>query len=176
MRHHTKKNNRRYRGFTLVELLVVISIISLLSSIVLTSVNNARAKARDARRLTDVKQIQTALELYYDTNGRYPIALAYVGGSTDEEWSRLLQPALAPYLSVLPKEQSRGLLYLYSSTNAGQKYGLMVSMEHPSNFHLVNNDGGRTNNNNHYYEVGPSPSACAAAGIDWWGDTNINCQ
>ncbi len=61
------------KGFTLIELLVVISIIGLLSSVVLTSVNSARAKARDARRITDLKQIQTALEFYYDTNGSYPI-------------------------------------------------------------------------------------------------------
>jgi len=52
-------------GFTLIELLVVISIIGLLSSIVLTSVNSARAKARDARRLADLRQIQNALALYY---------------------------------------------------------------------------------------------------------------
>lgn len=59
-------------GFTLIELLVVISIISLLSSIVLTSVNSARAKARDARRLADLRQIQNALALYYEGNGSYP--------------------------------------------------------------------------------------------------------
>ena len=60
------------RGFTLIELLVVISIISLLSSIVLTSVNSARKKARDARRLTDMRTMQTALEFYYDQNNQYP--------------------------------------------------------------------------------------------------------
>jgi prepilin-type N-terminal cleavage/methylation domain-containing protein len=51
-------------GFTLIELLVVISIISLLSSVVLTSVNGARAKARDARRIADLKEMQKALEFY----------------------------------------------------------------------------------------------------------------
>lgn len=59
-------------GFTLVELLVVISIISLLSSIVFSSISSARSKARDARRITDMKQITTALYLYYDKNGFYP--------------------------------------------------------------------------------------------------------
>lgn len=66
------KKSLHPRGFTLVELLVVISIISLLASIVLTSVNSARAKARDARRLTDMKTMQTALEFYYDQFGQYP--------------------------------------------------------------------------------------------------------
>lgn len=61
-------------GFTLIELLVVISIISLLSSIVLTSVNSARAKARDARRMADITALRNALALYYDdTNGSYPL-------------------------------------------------------------------------------------------------------
>ncbi|MEK7995391.1 MAG: type II secretion system protein, partial [Planctomycetota bacterium] len=60
------------RGFTLIELLVVIAIIGMLSSVILASLNTARQKARDARRLSDMKQIQTALELYYDTNRAYP--------------------------------------------------------------------------------------------------------
>ena len=61
------------KGFTLIELLVVISIISFLSTIVLTSVNTARAKARDVQRLSDMKQLQNALELYRNTNGSYPV-------------------------------------------------------------------------------------------------------
>lgn len=61
-------------GFTLVELLVVISIIGLLSSIVLASLNSARTKARDVRRRADLKQLQLALELYFDANGSYPVA------------------------------------------------------------------------------------------------------
>lgn len=60
------------QGFTLIELLVVISIIGLLSTIVLTSLNSARAKTRDAKRLSDMEQIQLALELYYADHGRYP--------------------------------------------------------------------------------------------------------
>ena len=62
------------KGFTLIELLVVISIIGLLSSVVLASLNSARAKARDARRFSDMRQIQLALELYRDSNGSYPSA------------------------------------------------------------------------------------------------------
>lgn len=60
------------KGFTLIELLVVIAIIGILSSVVLASLNSARQKARDARRISDAKNIQLALELYADSNGAYP--------------------------------------------------------------------------------------------------------
>jgi len=62
------------KGFTLIELLVVIAIIGLLSTIAVVALNSARAKSRDAKRVADVKQMQTALELAFaETNG-YPVA------------------------------------------------------------------------------------------------------
>jgi prepilin-type N-terminal cleavage/methylation domain-containing protein len=60
------------KGFTLIELLVVIAIIALLSTLSVVALNSARAKARDARRLSDIKQIRTALEMYFDQNMAYP--------------------------------------------------------------------------------------------------------
>lgn len=66
----------RKKGFTLIELLVVIAIIGILSSVVLASLNSARKKSRDARRIADIKQIQLALELYFDASSTYPAALA----------------------------------------------------------------------------------------------------
>jgi len=65
----------RNKGFTLIELLVVIAIIGILSSVVLASLNSAREKSRDAKRVSDVKQLQLALELYFDAEGGYPDAL-----------------------------------------------------------------------------------------------------
>ncbi|NMC51612.1 type II secretion system protein [Candidatus Kuenenbacteria bacterium] len=59
-------------GFTLIELLLVIAIIGLLATLAVTSLNNARIKSRDSRRLGDVRNIQTALELYFNDLGGYP--------------------------------------------------------------------------------------------------------
>ena len=63
-----RRDHTSLRGFTLIELLVVIAIIGILSSVVLASLNSARQKGRDAKRISDVKQLQLALELYYDAN------------------------------------------------------------------------------------------------------------
>ena len=60
------------KGFTLVELLVVISIIGLLSTIAIVSLGSARAKSRDTKRIADMKQVSTALEQYYSDQGGYP--------------------------------------------------------------------------------------------------------
>ena len=61
------------KGFTLIELLVVIAIIALLSTLSVVALNSARVKSRDARRLSDIKQIRTALEMYADSHGgQYP--------------------------------------------------------------------------------------------------------
>jgi prepilin-type N-terminal cleavage/methylation domain-containing protein len=63
--------NKHQKGFTLIELLVVIAIIGLLASVVLLALNSARAKARDSKRLADIKQMTTALELFYNDAGGY---------------------------------------------------------------------------------------------------------
>lgn len=73
-----KKNEK---GFTLIELLVVIAIIGLLATLSVVALNTARVKARDARRVADIKQIQTAVEMFYDTNSSYPTSTAILTAS-----------------------------------------------------------------------------------------------
>jgi len=66
------------KGFTLIELLVVIAIIGLLATLAVVALGSAREKARDSRRISDVKQVQTALEFYYTDNDAYPTAVSAV--------------------------------------------------------------------------------------------------
>jgi len=67
-----KKHFRLSRGFTLVELLVVIAIIGILATLLLLQLGVARQRARDVKRIADVNQLRTSVELYYDDNGSYP--------------------------------------------------------------------------------------------------------
>lgn len=65
-------NAMRRRAFTLVELLVVIAIIGLLSTIAAVSLGTARSKGKDTKRIADLKQVRSALDMYYQENGVYP--------------------------------------------------------------------------------------------------------
>ncbi|MDQ3098431.1 MAG: prepilin-type N-terminal cleavage/methylation domain-containing protein [bacterium] len=67
-----KNSDTKQQGFTLIELLVVISIIGILSALLLPNLTSAQARARDARRKSDLKAIATGLELYYNDNNYYP--------------------------------------------------------------------------------------------------------
>lgn len=105
------------KGFTLIELLVVIAIIGILSSVVLASLNSARTKSRDAKRVSDIKQLQLALELYYDDNAGYPSALT--------------EANLAGYIATIPTDPgSAGGSYAYAALNAGcTSYHLGAALE-----------------------------------------------
>lgn len=72
---------KQQKGFTLIELLVVIAIIALLSTLAVVALGSARQKSRDAKRLADVKQVSTALELYFTDQNTYPTATVTLGST-----------------------------------------------------------------------------------------------
>ena len=146
----------KQRGFTLIELLVVIAVIGILASVILASLNSARVKARDARRKSDIKQISTAIEMYYNDHGFYPPGNNIAGtnqfcmstptgasGETSDEygcWKEggTLATALKPYIPQLPTDPTNkvsacwadgGHFYTYISLNQGKGYSLLTSLE-----------------------------------------------
>ncbi len=101
------------KGFTLIELLVVIAIIGILSSVVLASLSTARQKSRDGKRVSDVGQIQLALELYFDAYQSYPTTTPVA--STVQIEGAIAQLATAGMLPKAPTPPN-------STAAAGPKY------------------------------------------------------
>ena len=119
------------RGFTLIELLIVIAIIGLLSTIITVAMGNARLKARDAKRMSDLKQIQTALELYYTDQNAYPAGNSIQLGSANYACLNLVSgftTAGCPnaFMATVPVDPSNNN-YLY--TAASSTYTVSATLE-----------------------------------------------
>jgi type II secretion system protein G len=126
---------RSTRGFTLIELLVVIAIIGILSAVVLASLNTARAKARDAQRISNIKSLETAMELYYTDHGTYPED----GTANTQHAIAELASYLTPkYISTIPDDPLKGtsfqfaFQYVWGGTPAGSGYAFRVYLESSS--------------------------------------------
>lgn len=102
-------------AFTLVELLIVLAIIGLLSSVVIASTTTSRSKTRDVRRIVDLKEIQLALATYYDVNKSYPASLNTI--------------VTEKYLASIPVDPDATRSYEYSQLNSGKSYCLGANLE-----------------------------------------------
>jgi len=116
------------KGFTLIEMLIVITIIALLASLILVGMGGARAKTRDARRIADLHNVMNALELYYAKNSQYPQDIA--------SWSDLetILTGAGIGVSRIPKDplSGTGSSYEYGEDDGDyQDYILGATLETP---------------------------------------------
>lgn len=110
------------QGFTLIELLVVIAIIGILAAVVLVSLNSARIRGRDARRLSDLQAVSLALEVYNDqNNGLYPTTTTGTA-PTNAQWAEMA--AVLDTSNLLPgtpvDPQNSGANVYYAQVNAAR--------------------------------------------------------
>ena len=125
------------KGFTLIELLVVIAIIALLSTLSVVALNSARVKSRDARRLSDIKQIRTALEMYFDQNDKYPESDSYIVlGGNNPDYNCLSSNGLGikpcagtVYMETIPGDPRISQSYWYNCDSVGATYQLSYHLE-----------------------------------------------
>lgn len=103
------------RGFTLMELLVVLAMVGLLSSFALTELVNARMEARDSKRIIEAADVVTALNRYAEDNGFYPTTI-----------ETLVAKA---YLSEVPEDPVLKKPFVYRVTRDGSRYYLGVNLE-----------------------------------------------
>ena len=122
-------------GFTLVEILVVIAVVGILSILAVVALNNAREKSRDAKRISDIRQIQTALQLYFNDNNAYPISaagttLGGTGAGTLSSTNGFSDTAAGTtYMNLIPSNSSPGgASYIYTSVD-GSTYSITFVLE-----------------------------------------------
>ncbi|WKZ25732.1 MAG: prepilin-type N-terminal cleavage/methylation domain-containing protein [bacterium] len=109
-------NNKTKKGFTLVELLVVVSLIGVLATLVIANMNSARERARDTQRKSDFRNIQTALRLYYNDNGGYPTSSTdnIVGCDGNCVWGESWVNDDVTYMNILPDDPLSNQIYKYT--------------------------------------------------------------
>jgi type II secretion system protein G len=121
------------KGFTLIEILVAVAIIGVLASIILANVGEARKKARDTERASDLQQIQLALRTYKDSNGRYPTSGCgrnpnYAGVNPTYGGCQTYIEGFTSFFQTLPIDPTPNINYgyIYRTNAAGTEYKLMA--------------------------------------------------
>lgn len=120
------KARQTNQGFTLIELLIVIAIIGLLATLAIVSLTSAQQKARDAKRIADIKQLQNAVELYYSENAAYPDS----NDAANDTWAEFAA-TLTSYLTNMPQDPTNSGTdaYVYGTNTANNEYFLGAELE-----------------------------------------------
>ncbi|MFH1956704.1 MAG: prepilin-type N-terminal cleavage/methylation domain-containing protein [Patescibacteria group bacterium] len=120
------------KGFTIIELMVVVAIIGILAALITISFSDAKAKSRDSRRMEDLKSISNALNLYYSQNHRFPDT----GGSDVELDGTVVNDSVSPELvannsmpAPIRDPLSPGTDYVYNSPSGGLDYTITFCLE-----------------------------------------------
>ncbi len=129
------------KGFTLVELMVVVAVIAILATALLVGLGGARKRARDARRVSDVRQVQNVLELYYAKTGHYPDANSWAGLES------VLTTGDDKVTNQLPQDPMKddGRTYYYGVSSDQQNYTVGATLENKDNV-VLNDDVDGTSN------------------------------
>ena len=129
-----KVNKKNKKGFTLIELLVVVSLLGVLATLVIANLNSARERARDATRKSDLRNIQTALRLYYNDKGTYPQSSGGVMSACDGvcTWGSAWVNNNVTYMGKLPADPLSGQSYVYTGVSGGEDYYLKACLENKS--------------------------------------------
>ena len=107
-----KSKKNKNSGYTLVEVIVVISIMAVLTAIIYSSFDISKAQSRDRERVSDISVIQIALEQYFQKYGVYPVSLSSIVEGNPNESIKI------KFLSEIPKDPSTNKIYS-ESTNSG---------------------------------------------------------
>ena len=111
------------KGFTLIELLIVIVIIGILATFLMVNFVGVRQRARDAQRKSDLRQIQSGLELYRSDTGAYPANDAF----GDAKCGLELADGLNIYIKKIPCDPLTSDAYPYATANFG--YSVQTCLE-----------------------------------------------
>lgn len=120
------------KGFTLIEILIVVAIIAILTSVVIIGLGPAQRSGRDTRRAADLRQVQNALELYFQRCGFYPGPALTAGDSCPAfaaaaDYAAMRTSVLGSGLGIanIPATDPSGRAYLYGvNSTVGQSYVL----------------------------------------------------